>query len=208
MYNSKKPSDNELPTTKQLIKSTLIAFVAAVILLMVVVYPAEYGVDPTGLGEKLGLKKMGEIKTSLMAESQEEEKTEKKSEKINSGTIDNSNKNETSSKLSENSKQEKMEFTLKPDQAVELKATMKKGDIVEYTWMTNQGKANFDVHGDSEALKINYHNYEKGSLKEKKGIIEAAFDGNHGWFWRNRSGRTLTITIEVSGQYEVLKRVL
>ena len=121
-----------------------------------------------------------------MAESQEEEKTEKKSEKINSAAIDNSNKNATSSKLSDNSKQEKMEFTLKPDQAVELKATMKKGDIVEYTWMTNQGKANFDVHGDSEALKINYHNYEKGSLKEKKGIIEAAFDGNHGWFWRNK----------------------
>ena len=62
MYNSKKPSDNELPTTKQLIKSTLIALVSAIVILVVVVYPAEYGVDPTGLGEKLGLKKMGELK--------------------------------------------------------------------------------------------------------------------------------------------------
>jgi len=34
-------------------------------LLILFILPAEYGADPTGIGELLGLKKMGEIKTSL-----------------------------------------------------------------------------------------------------------------------------------------------
>jgi len=37
--------------------------------------------------------------------------------------------------------------------------------------------------------------------------MEAAFDGNHGWFWRNRSGKTMIITLEVHGDYSEIIRV-
>ena len=65
MYNSEMPTRAELPSTRQLIRSTLIAAVSAVVLLYSVVLPSEYGIDPTGLGRVLGLTEMGEIKTRL-----------------------------------------------------------------------------------------------------------------------------------------------
>ncbi len=54
---------------RKLVRSTLIALVVAVALLVTVVLPAEYGIDPTGVGRVLGLTRMGEIKTRLAKEA-------------------------------------------------------------------------------------------------------------------------------------------
>ena len=69
MFNAQKPSENDLPSSSQLLKSTIIALAVAGALLLCVVIPAEYGKDPTGVGELLGLKRMGEIKIRLEKES-------------------------------------------------------------------------------------------------------------------------------------------
>ena len=62
MFNAQKPSENDLPSSSQLLKATIIALAVAVALLLCVVTPAEYGKDPTGVGELLGLKQMGKLK--------------------------------------------------------------------------------------------------------------------------------------------------
>ena len=62
MFNANKPSLDQLPTTTQLIKSTIIAGLSALAILLTVILPAEYGIDPTGIGRGLGLTEMGEIK--------------------------------------------------------------------------------------------------------------------------------------------------
>ena len=64
MYNAEIPKDIELPSSSKLIKSTAIAAVSAVVVLVTCVMPAEYAIDPTGIGKVLGLTKMGEIKQS------------------------------------------------------------------------------------------------------------------------------------------------
>ena len=46
---------SETPSSKSLIRATLISVVAAIIILLVAILPAEYGVDPTGLGGAMGL---------------------------------------------------------------------------------------------------------------------------------------------------------
>ena len=69
MYNHEMPSPAEQPSTRQLIRSTLIAAVSALVLLLTVVLPSEYGVDPSGIGRVLGLTEMGEIKTRLAREA-------------------------------------------------------------------------------------------------------------------------------------------
>lgn len=99
-----------------------------------------------------------------------------------------------------------MTFTLAPDEGTEVKVTMMKGAKVDYIWETDGGKANFDVHADSKELKINYHNYSKGSEQKSDGTLEAAFNGNHGWFWRNRTKEPLTIIIKTNGEYTAIKR--
>ncbi len=53
---------------RRLLRSTLIALAVAVLLLVTVVLPAEYGIDATGVGRVLGLTRMGEIKTRLAKE--------------------------------------------------------------------------------------------------------------------------------------------
>jgi hypothetical protein len=57
------------PSSRALLRSTLIALAVAGSLLVTVVLPAEYGIDPTGVGRVLGLTRMGEIKTRLAKEA-------------------------------------------------------------------------------------------------------------------------------------------
>ena len=61
MFNSKLPDMSELPTTRQLVGSTFLAMGGAAAILVAVVMPSEYGIDPTGLGGVLGLTEMGEM---------------------------------------------------------------------------------------------------------------------------------------------------
>lgn len=69
MYNTDMPNRAELPTTKQLLRSTAIAVASAAAILVAIVLPSEYGIDPTGIGTALNLTEMGEIKTQLAAEA-------------------------------------------------------------------------------------------------------------------------------------------
>ncbi len=63
-------SGTGLPSARSLIKATAVALVVAVAVLIVAVLPAEYGVDPTGLGSRLGLVAMSsaaEVQAALVA---------------------------------------------------------------------------------------------------------------------------------------------
>ena len=213
MYNTNIPNDRELPSTGKLVKSTILAAVTALALLVTVVMPAEYGIDPTGVGNAIGLKKMGEIKMSLAKEAAAEQEIVKMANTrqaitlaetpIVSGPIDQ----QSDETALTNIRTDEMSVTLAPDQGTEIKVTMAKGKKVEYSWDTNGGKANFDVHADSKELDIDYHGYEKGAEQKKEGIIEAAFDGKHGWFWRNRTSETITVTLRTSGEYTDIKHM-
>ena len=76
MYNTDLPNRAELPSSTQLLRSTVLAIVAAAVLLATVVLPSEYAVDPTGIGRVLGLTQMGEIKMQLAAENEKLAATE------------------------------------------------------------------------------------------------------------------------------------
>ena len=69
MYNAPKPNIEDLPTKAQLRRSSIIAGIGAVFIGVCVYLPAEYGTDPTGVGNILGLTEMGEIKQQLAAEA-------------------------------------------------------------------------------------------------------------------------------------------
>lgn len=204
MKNKNIPSNNELPSLKKLVKSTILAIFLAAIILITVVLPAEYSLDPTGIGRVIGLLKMGQIKVSLAQEaaadrvlaslqqSEEVDNSKQSSESVTEVIPPPSN---------ENTRSDKMTFSLSPNEGKEIKLTMRKGEQVNYIWTTNGGKANFDAHADSKKLQISYHNYDKGSQERKEGVLEAAFDGKHGWFWRNRTSKTMKITLQVNGEY-------
>lgn len=214
MYNSNIPADRELPSTKKLIKSTVLAAIGAGALLVTVVMPAEYAIDPTGFGKLTGLQQMGEIRMSLAEEAAQEEVTklasaanpsvEVKPEPVVQEKTAPVPKVEPASITT---RQDTISFTLAPNESAEIKATMKKGQKVNFEW-NSSGKINFDYHADSKELKIKYHGYGKGVGQERDtGVIEAAFDGKHGWFWRNRTKETVTVTLATNGEYSELVRV-
>lgn len=209
--NNNLPTQADLPSKAQLLKSTGIAIAIATVILITAVLPAEYGIDPTGIGKLIGLSKMGEIKTSLSKDAAAEVAKEKANKAqmltaMKTKPVVSTKKAEP--KPNANLRKDSMTVTLRPDEATEIKLAMKRGAKVNFVWESDNGKANFDTHGDSRTLDINYHNYDKGSMVKDEGMLEAAFDGHHGWFWRNRTAGVMNITLEVSGEFSDMKKVL
>ena len=200
MYNTHKPLENDLPTSSQLLKSTMVAIGVGCALLILVVLPAEYGTDPTGVGELLGLKKMGEIKTRLKQDFLKENQVFKE----NIGAKDEVMVKPETGK--EN--QDVMEFVIPPDEAIEIKLEMKKGSIAKYKWTTKNGGLNYNLHGDGHKGSQRSISYKKGRMTSSdSGEFKSEFDGYHGWFWRNRNNESVTVTLETIGDYILIKQM-
>ena len=213
MCNTVLPSREELPSSRQLIRSTLLAAVAASTLLTTAVLPAEYEIDPADIGSLLDLKKMGEIKTSLAKEAAQQ--TQNVPAPIAAGPAAGAQASNASvaakaSDTAPEGKVDEISVLLKPGQSAEIKLEMRKGAKVAYRWAVSGGSVNFDTHGDPVTPSAGfYHGYGKGRGADgDKGVLEAAFDGRHGWFWRNRSNQDVSITLSTQGDYKAIKRVL
>ena len=83
---------------------------------------------------------------------------------------------------------------------------MDKGAVARFAWEGVEGPLNYDTHGDGGGRSISY---EKGrGVKSDEGELTAAFTGNHGWFFRNRTQGDVTLVLRMSGDYKKVKRVL
>ena len=195
MYNANKPVADELPSSARLLRSTAIAIVAAAAILLTVVLPSEYGIDPTGAGRVLGLTEMGEIKIQLAEEAGADAAAA-------AGTASA----EAAPPTGPETRSDEISVTLSPGQGTEIKLVMDKGAQARFEWTANGGLLNYDTHGDGGGQSISY---EKGrGVPGDEGLLVAAFDGNHGWFWRNRTKQDVTLTLRTNGAYRDLKRVL
>lgn len=211
MYNAEIPKDIELPSSKKLIKSTAIAAVSAVIVLVTCVMPAEYAIDPTGMGKVLGLTKMGEIKQSLTEESENGINAAQAVNSVEQISVETSTQTATDNAqmIMPAINKESISIELKPGQATEVKLTMPQSASVNFDWNAVGGGLNYDTHGDPvNAPKGFYHGYGKGKNETtQQGVLKAAFDGKHGWFWRNRTENPVTVTLLVEGQFSEMKKV-
>ncbi|WP_240036452.1 hypothetical protein [Halomonas urmiana] len=101
---------------------------------------------------------------------------------------------------------DEVSFILTPGEGTEYKLTMEEGAEASFAWETEGGPINFDAHGDGGGNAISY---EKGrGVPEDEGDLEAAFTGNHGWFFRNRNDNDVTVVLRLDGNYGELKRML
>lgn len=205
MYNSDLPTRAELPSSKQLLRSTIIAIVVAGILLITVVLPSEYGIDPTRIGRLLGLTEMGEIKTQLAAEA----KKDREADALRTAPEEKTSAQTTPARpanTADNHKTDELTVTLKPGEGAEIKLAMSKGAKARYEWRSTGGSVNHDTHGDGPGGAT--HSFSRGrGVESDSGELTAPFDGNHGWFWRNRSGSDVTVKLKVTGEYSSIKRV-
>jgi hypothetical protein len=184
------------PSAKRLLRSTAIAAVVAAAILVTIVLPAEYGIDPTGIGRVLGLKEMGEIKMELAQQARDEA----------AAVAARAASTPPVAATSPQSQSHVTDVILPPTQGKEIKLAMLKDARATYSWTTNRGVVNYDTHGDAPGIQ--YHGYAKGTgVKADSGSLTAAFAGDHGWFWRNRGADTVILTLRTNGNYQALKRL-
>jgi hypothetical protein len=205
--NARTPNIGELPTTKQLNRATLIAAAVAALVLTAAVLPAEYGIDPTGMGRVFGLTQMGESKRQAASAEQ----TAAAAPATDSGEIlldPEPAASNAAAGAAQGARTGEATLTLAPDEGSEVKATMKAGEEFTYEWSTGGPKINFELHGEEiGAGSGDYTSYEKGTSAGASGKFRAPFDGTHGWYWRNRSDAPITITVKATGAFEKFARV-
>jgi hypothetical protein len=181
-------------TTPQLLKATGVAAVTAAVLLVTAVLPAEYGFDPIGIGKALGLTALsGHAKAAAESvaavppapsQAAGEAYVERQDRAFQDG---------------------EMSLTLQPNEGAEIKAAMRSGDAFVFAWSAT-GPVNFDMHGEAfDAKSDEFTSYWKDRGQSTgNGSFTAPFDGNHGWYWRNKGSEPVTVTVKVSGYFEKL----
>lgn len=214
MYNSDIPTRAELPTSRQLIRSTIIALLAAIAILVTIVLPAEYNIDPTGVGRALGLAEMGEIKLQLAEEAHRDrildrQKRVPPAADKRSGLLDRLFVElvfrPASAQTAPKERSDEISLKLAPGQGAEIKLAMNKNAKVNYSWRVVGGVVNYDMHGGDDGGETSY---EKGrAVPKAEGVLTAPLDGLHGWFWRNRGRSEVTVVLRTSGDYSDIKRM-
>lgn len=223
MYNSDIPTRAELPSTAQLIKSTILALLAAAVILVTIVLPAEHATDPTGIGRMLKLTQMGEIRQQLAAEAAADRLKDQQSPQAPTAAPSDEKRSSLVTILAQlfiapaaanervvvaqAARSDELTIVLKPTEGVEYKMTMAKGAQVRFAWTVAGGVVNYDMHGTPVGGgKESSYKADRGVGKQD-GTLTAGFDGTHGWFWRNRGTQSVTITLRVEGAYSEIKRM-
>lgn len=180
----------DLPSTPTLLKATGIAIAVAGLILITTILPAEYGIDPTGLGKHLGLSAMKPV--SAPAEPQ----TAASSPVLKSARS-------AVWKSATPYRSDEMSLTLQPGEGSEIKARMKSGEHLVFSWVAEGGAVNFDMHGEAvNATGDEFTSYWMGQGKTSgHGAFEAPMDGTHGWYWSNPGQRAVTVRVMVSGYF-------
>lgn len=165
--------------TTALIKYSLFSIIFAAVILLIVILPAEYDIDPTGIGHELGL------------------------------TVFHHGKDESTGQLSPQSASEKstegtetIEIIVPAGRGVEYKFIMAQYQKLEYEWITDGSALYFDLHGEPEGDTTGYfESYAIATLSEMKGSFTAPFAGSQGWYWKNTSDSPITVQLIVKGEY-------
>ncbi|MBQ0752327.1 MAG: transmembrane anchor protein [Roseovarius sp.] len=200
MNNAPKPRLEDLPSRAQLFRSSILAGLSALAILVTVVLPAEYAIDPTGIGRVLGLTEMGEIKVQLAKEAEADRLMDAESAPDQSSSLSDAVFGLlVGSAQAQEAWRDDVTFTLEPGASAEVKLVMQAGDVASYAWAATGGRINFDLHAHGDGQSVDYDSGRGATAGE--GEITAAFAGEHGWFWRNRDENTVTITLQLRGAY-------
>jgi len=168
-------------SVKSLVKALIIAIVLALTILIVAVLPAEYAIDPTGLGEKLGL-------IELAAPAVKEKPVEIAS--CDEGV---------------SVQEDRVEIIVPAMSGIEYKFHINKGEVIEYSWKTNGASLYFDFHGEPQGDTTGYFkSYKESIMSLDSGSQVLPFLGSHGWYWKNESSKAISVTLETKGIYKII----
>ncbi len=183
------------PSPATLAKATGGAVIAAAAILTLFVLPAEYGIDPTGVGTSMGLNAMLTGKAEAMPVAK---------------AAPTASAIPTKASIAKSApwRQDEMTITLEPHSGQEVKAHMTKGDSFIFQWASTGGPVKAEMHGEKvDAAEGEFTDYwNELELTGGQGDFTAPFDGTHGWYFRNKGDTPVTVSIKTVGFYKDLFR--
>jgi hypothetical protein len=166
------------------------AILAAGVILVLAVLPAEFGIDPTGIGKKLGLTAMSDTARSLAAFT------------ASRGAAAAGVPTVVAQQRSY--QQETIALEIAPHDSVEYKYRLDKGEALLYSWKAT-GLVNYELHAEPDGAPRGYaESFEKKEARDTaSGTLTAPFSGIHGWYWENTSNQPVTVTLSAAGFFNM-----
>jgi hypothetical protein len=188
------PKETAVEPTQELRHRLAVAFGAALlvagVLLVTVILPAEYAVDPLGTGARLGLLQLGETGKQVAA--------------LEAGKGTAPTGVPILAPQEKAFTQETVTFQVKPNEGFEYKYRLDKGQALLYSWSAS-APMNTEFHAEPDGAPRGYaQTYEKkDSMTAASGTLTAPFSGIHGWYWQNTTGQDQTVTLTSAGYYNL-----
>ncbi len=206
------------PSQGNLLKGAMLALVAAVVVTVLFVLPAEFGVDPTGIGAKLGLLDLAESAEPAQSGASSGGNT------LVEGTwpaipdefdfyepdiVGDPYSRTQAGKF----RSDTITIELDVGEQTEYIAIMKQGNAFVYHWELEKGIVYTDFHADPGENAAGYPDryyvrYAESETGENSGSLVAPFAGNHGWYWLNIEEEPITITLEIHGYYDRVEELM
>jgi hypothetical protein len=164
------------------------ALLVAGLVLVAVVLPAEYAVDPLGLGARLGVLPLGVVGQQVDALS------DTASTRTGPATVVVDQDRPFRSEI--------VTFSIGPRESMEYKYRLEQGRALLYSW-TASAPVNDEFHAEPDGGPKGYaETYQKGAARrEASGTLTAPFAGIHGWFWENTTDQPVSVTLSTAGFY-------
>jgi len=204
---------SNLTSPARLIKSVVISIIIAAALLVTVVMPAEYGIDPTGLGKLMGLTQLSSTSTATTSQPATIQMASVLAGNENLQDIEVAPWGEPTpipnpevfQDQAEPFKTDTVTVTIPAGKETEIKVNLQQGKVVIYDWQVDQGDIYVDFHGHNAELYgdsffARYKEQQEGT--GNNGSLTAPFAGEHGWYWLNYNEFDVTVTLNISGYYD------
>jgi hypothetical protein len=200
-----KDMDQNTPSSNKLMKACIGAFGLAAVLLVLVILPAEYGIDPTGFGKITGLSNLAtparviEVPDPLggnqaLREVQIPEFGEPTPLPNPAVFQDQPEAPQTRT----------MQIVIPADAETEIKVKITEAKVFMFSWEVDQGTLYVDFHGHDPSFGpdffVRYKEEDEGT--GGNGSVTAAFSGEHGWYWLNYNEFDVTVTLTVTGYFD------
>ena len=191
---------------RKLVLISIGTVVGAALVLLLFVLPAEYGVDPTGLGRAMGLTTLnGEpTRTIELRDVIGGNESLREVEIPAYGEPTPLPNPAVFQQQPEPALSRTLEVVIPAEGETEVKLWLEEGKVAIYSWSVDQGDVYSDFHGHDisfgENFFVRYLEHQEGSSDH--GSLTAPFDGEHGWYWLNYNDFEVTVTLEVTGFYE------
>jgi hypothetical protein len=182
------PGPQQLPSLRRLAMASAISLAVAILVLLVAVLPAEYGIDPLGTGRMFGFTALSQAGAAAPVPPPEGDTLAP----VQQGPF---------ALYPGEYKFDSREFVLGPYEYVEYKYHLAKDATMLFSW-TADGDVVHDFHGDEDGAPADAsQSFDKQPRRRADGTFTAPFSGIHGWFWENPGGETVTVRVTTAGFY-------